>query len=335
VGSRTGAGKRQPERIASPRSKETEQSTGREQAATDRETSVTAREQQLADIDQTGSDRDQAAADRDQVASDREVAHGGNAEEHRSAREARAANTRGRRETTRERFATTSARGGRDAGPRPQTGDPGEGGAHASLEVRLPVSLSAAAVALGVAPATLRRWADSGRVPCDRTAGGHRRFDVSKVRDALGPIWSSNHPTVKGVEPPTDPLPAGADLLLDDGPALIRLAAKMLYHGLSGWWSTELAIELSVAWTQAVALCLQTGDYAPSFAATQQLMRQAGRAGASLLERHRFLDHFSTVLIRGMVDRRTMTPRALRTLRRLFISLQQTLLENEPPGPAR
>jgi excisionase family DNA binding protein len=42
----------------------------------------------------------------------------------------------------------------------------------------------AAAALLGVSPATPRKWADSGRVPCGRTAGGHRRFDRATIEAA-------------------------------------------------------------------------------------------------------------------------------------------------------
>ena len=34
---------------------------------------------------------------------------------------------------------------------------------------------------LGVAPTTLRRWADEGKLVCQRTAGGHRRFLRSSI----------------------------------------------------------------------------------------------------------------------------------------------------------
>lgn len=42
------------------------------------------------------------------------------------------------------------------------------------------------AKALGVKPVTLRKWASQGRVPCDRTVGGHRRFSLEEVRAATG-----------------------------------------------------------------------------------------------------------------------------------------------------
>jgi len=43
------------------------------------------------------------------------------------------------------------------------------------------LSLSEASGLLGVHASTLRRWADSGRVPCQRTPGGHRRFNRRKL----------------------------------------------------------------------------------------------------------------------------------------------------------
>jgi excisionase family DNA binding protein len=43
------------------------------------------------------------------------------------------------------------------------------------------LSLGDASDMLGVHPSTLRRWADSGRVPCQRTPGGHRRFNRQQL----------------------------------------------------------------------------------------------------------------------------------------------------------
>lgn len=44
------------------------------------------------------------------------------------------------------------------------------------------VSLRHAADILGVHPATVRNWADSGKLPFRRTAGKHRRFNVKDLR---------------------------------------------------------------------------------------------------------------------------------------------------------
>jgi excisionase family DNA binding protein len=48
------------------------------------------------------------------------------------------------------------------------------------------LTLHEASELLGVAPSTVRRWADAGRIPTRRTEGGHRRFDAAAVR-ALRP----------------------------------------------------------------------------------------------------------------------------------------------------
>ena len=58
------------------------------------------------------------------------------------------------------------------------------------------LSLSAASEVLGVHPATLRAWANQGRVSSQRTAGGHRRFRKSDLTR-----WSSKqHETAPGID---------------------------------------------------------------------------------------------------------------------------------------
>jgi len=47
------------------------------------------------------------------------------------------------------------------------------------------LSLSRAAAFLGVHPGTLRLWADQGKVPVQRTPGGHRRFRRSDLEAVL------------------------------------------------------------------------------------------------------------------------------------------------------
>jgi excisionase family DNA binding protein len=54
-----------------------------------------------------------------------------------------------------------------------------------------------AAELLGVARNTVRLWAESGRLPCRLTTGGHRRFDENVVRQ-----WAELR---RG---PTEPAPA-------------------------------------------------------------------------------------------------------------------------------
>lgn len=40
---------------------------------------------------------------------------------------------------------------------------------------------------LGLATTTVQKYAQQGRIPFDTTPGGHRRFDVDEVRQALAP----------------------------------------------------------------------------------------------------------------------------------------------------
>ena len=42
-----------------------------------------------------------------------------------------------------------------------------------------------AAELLGVSPSTVKRWAEQGLLPCEHTAGGHRRFRGGAVQDLL------------------------------------------------------------------------------------------------------------------------------------------------------
>src|SRR5215469_12713125 len=47
------------------------------------------------------------------------------------------------------------------------------------------LGLHEASVLLGVSLSTVRRWADSGKVPVYRTAGGHRRFRRQELQSLL------------------------------------------------------------------------------------------------------------------------------------------------------
>jgi predicted site-specific integrase-resolvase len=49
------------------------------------------------------------------------------------------------------------------------------------------VGIGEAATALGVSVVTLRRWEAEGRLTVDHTAGGHRRYDLVRLRPLLQP----------------------------------------------------------------------------------------------------------------------------------------------------
>jgi excisionase family DNA binding protein len=197
------------------------------------------------------------------------------------------------------------------------------------------VGLADAAAALGVSPNTVRRWADAGRIPCQRSRGGHRRFAVSEVRAAIGLGPLEDRPAVRRITPPSHPLPAAAELLIAEGPDLVRSTGQLLYEGQPGWWTTRPALALADPWIQSMAACLLSGDYGPAVSATQRLMERADLAGTSQLERHRFLEQFSEILVRSLAREDALTSAELLSLRRLFASLRQTLLEEEPAAPRR
>ena len=50
---------------------------------------------------------------------------------------------------------------------------------------RPPLTTSGAAALAAVAPSTIKRWADQGLLPFERTPGGHRRFDRAVVEHFL------------------------------------------------------------------------------------------------------------------------------------------------------
>src|SRR6476646_333372 len=57
------------------------------------------------------------------------------------------------------------------------------------------LSLAEASRVLGVSGATLRRWADDGRVPVFTTPGGHRRFSRRTLQHLL-PATRRDRPTL-------------------------------------------------------------------------------------------------------------------------------------------
>lgn len=57
------------------------------------------------------------------------------------------------------------------------------------------LSLSETAAMLGIHPSTLRSWADKGRVPVHRTAGGHRRFRRPEIE-----LWAEVHHNAEPIQ---------------------------------------------------------------------------------------------------------------------------------------
>lgn len=187
------------------------------------------------------------------------------------------------------------------------------------------ITLQAAAATLAISPSRLRRWADEGRIPSVRTAGGHRRFSLAAVRRLAAE--SGVRPTVRPVEPPAAPLPVLAENLRAHGRQLAAAAATAIYReGPPGWFGSESAIHHLLDWMTDLAASCESGDYSGALQATAALMRRAPAHATTLLERHAFLERFGQVCVRALV-RAGAERTEITDTRRLFAALQQALLE--------
>lgn len=112
-----------------------------------------------------------------------------------------------------------------------------------------PEYLTSAEVArlLGVGPTSVKRWADSGLLPCIRTPGKHRRFLRHEVNEFLkresrsGISWS---PDTRHVSERAELLSSGADVYAVQG----ALFADRSRYG--SWWQTAEGIASAVSETE-------------------------------------------------------------------------------------
>ena len=187
------------------------------------------------------------------------------------------------------------------------------------------VTLGEAAVACGVSASTVRRWADTGRIAVVRTTGGHRRFPVAELRRLNGE--AAARPSVRAVALPADALPALSELLASTAGELSAAVTRGLYDGPAhGWFGSVPGREQLGHWSAALAAATRGTDYDAALDATRRLVTQADLAGASLLERHTFLERYGEAVVRTLQERKA--PHAeLVGARRLFARLRQVTLE--------
>ena len=95
------------------------------------------------------------------------------------------------------------------------------------------VSSTQAAEILGVHVASVKRWADQGRLRCIRTPGGHRRFPLAAVR-ALGDDFSSDP---VGQKPASDVFRSNLFESLREGKQLRAEAIMLEFWGEVGSWA--------------------------------------------------------------------------------------------------
>jgi diguanylate cyclase (GGDEF)-like protein/excisionase family DNA binding protein len=189
------------------------------------------------------------------------------------------------------------------------------------------ITLGEAAEALGVSASTLRRWEEGGRIHAVRTPGGHRRFTVAEVTRLNAERGTAPARTVRPIAPPAQPLDVLRALLDQRGTDVAAAAARALYgaDGPPGWFAGEDAVGPLKRWIWALVSACRSGDYAIAHESTLALSRHAHLAGASLLERHRFVELFGDVAIRALVPRDVEREKVAEA-RRLFVSLRQGLL---------
>ena len=79
-------------------------------------------------------------------------------------------------------------------------------------------------------------------------------------------------------------------------------------------------------WTAALAAATRGTDYDAALDATRRLVTQADLAGASLLERHTFLERYGEVVVRALQERGAVRAELVGA-RRLFARLRQVTLD--------
>ena len=180
-------------------------------------------------------------------------------------------------------------------------------------------------MACGVSASTVRRWADTGRIAVVRTSGGHRRFPVAELRRLNGE--QATRPTVRAVALPADALPALGDLLASASGELSAAVSRGLYDSSAqGWFDSVAGRQQLGHWSAALSAATRGTEYDAALDATRRLVTQADLAGASLLERHSFLERYGEVVVRALQERGAARAELVGA-RRLFARLRQVTLD--------
>lgn len=132
------------------------------------------------------------------------------------------------------------------------------------------LTTNGAARALGVTPATVKRWADLGLIRCERTAGKHRRFPEEEILRVA-----------RATQGGRCVLDRWVDRLLGDADRALYAALLFARERLGAWWrvAEELSPvlqEVGARWEEG-RICL-----ADEHRATARLARALARACESL-----------------------------------------------------
>ena len=192
------------------------------------------------------------------------------------------------------------------------------------------MTLSEAAAALGVSASTVRRMADSGRLPVVRTTGGHRRFARADVEAVVGrrPVT----PRLRSRTVPIGELPATAAVVADVGRELALRAGRAMYEpDAPGWFTDGKAAVALDRWALELAAACGDGDEEAAGMAAVRLMASAFGAGAGLPEVDAFLGTFLGLLAH-VLERRGAAEREIAETRRLFARLRARALDDATSG---
>ncbi len=139
----------------------------------------------------------------------------------------------------------------------PSTTQPDVAAAGLARQEHAWLPISSAARALGVSPSTLRAWAEEGRVPHVRTAGGHRRFNADELAEWLAAHARAHAPRPER-SPGLTPAPELADLLVSHDERITQIVEQDL-------GTTDDAVHVArrpgtaVDWVTVVADVLRLG----------------------------------------------------------------------------
>jgi diguanylate cyclase (GGDEF)-like protein/excisionase family DNA binding protein len=203
----------------------------------------------------------------------------------------------------------------------------------ASADAAIPAStmaLSEAAEALDVSASTLRRWADSGRLRVVRTAGGHRRFAAADVRRLGRQTAGRQNPLLRPARLPDGPIPELALLAAEEGGALLRRAATLLYEpGRPGWFAGTAGTGQLDTWLGALrAAAAGVVGWDSAIDATRELAARARAGGAAHVEGHLLLERIED-LLRFRLHERSASHAALAQVRRLVRALHRAMVDTE------
>jgi diguanylate cyclase (GGDEF)-like protein/excisionase family DNA binding protein len=194
------------------------------------------------------------------------------------------------------------------------------------------MTLADAAATLGVSTATVRRWADAGRIRAVRTAGGHRRVRRSDVEREAAQLRPG--PVVRQPRLPVRALPRTGATMVERAVHLAELAVRSVYVGDDhGWFGTPGGRRALERWLRALGEALQRGDFERPVDATADLMRAARRGGVPLLERMALVESIGQAVWAALSDAGA-PPGELSDLGRTVAVLRRVAVQDGPiPAP--